>query len=391
MRRRRFIRGVVGGLCGLSRCAAPTRPGGERTRSPGTEFGERRPPSSVELPVPKRELYRSAPRDGIPAIVDPAFAADWSEVEIEVPSRTETKVYRPRLSDDESVIGLERAGQPRAYPLELLEWREVGNDDLASPLLVTYCPLCESAVVARRTVAGRETVFGVSGYLWHSDLVVYDCRTGSLWSQILATAIRGQRTGETLELLPSVLTTWGDWRASHPDTDVLLPPPLSNTVVGRVRMNYGFDLHEQWEKIWDRYPEGGGEFGGEEQDDGRLPRRALVLGVRVGDTARAYPFTVVSQEGVVNDTVGGRPVFVAVAGDTFVAYDRRVGGRVLRFESAREGHVRAGGSRWELTAGRAVDGPFEGKRLSRANARSSMYWFAWVALNPETDVYRGEN
>ncbi len=342
----------------------------------------------MELPIPKRELYRSAPRDGIPAIVDPVFAADWSEVAIEVPSQKGTDTYRPRLSDDDSVIGVERGGQPRAYPLELLDWHEVVNDNLGGPSLVTYCPLCKSAVVARRTVDGRRTVFGVSGYLWHSDLVMYDRRTGSLWSQILATAIRGQRTGETLELLPSVLTTWGDWRASHPDTDVLLPPPLSNTVVGRVQINYGFDLYERWEKIWERYPEEG-EFGSEEQGDGRLPKRALVLGVRVGETARAYPFNVVSQEGIVNDTVGGQPVFVAVAGETFVAYDRRIGGRVLRFDPARDGFVSGGGSRWELTTGRAVDGPFEGKRLSRANGQSSMYWFAWLAFNPETDVYRG--
>jgi len=53
------------------------------------------------------------------------------------------------------VIGVERDGAARAYPLKLLNWHEVVNDTFGQPLLVTYCPPCGSAMVAKRQVAGE--------------------------------------------------------------------------------------------------------------------------------------------------------------------------------------------------------------------------------------------
>jgi hypothetical protein len=155
----------------------------------------------------------------------------------------------------------------------VLNWHEVVNDTLGGPLLTTYCPICRSGLVARRTIDGEaagvggsesattgaskdgvvtpfggsgseatgastgENVspFGVSGLLYRGNLVLYDRATGSLRSQILATAIRGPRTGETLDVLPSTLTTWGTWCERFPGGEVLLPPPISDTVVGPVR------------------------------------------------------------------------------------------------------------------------------------------------------------
>ena len=324
------------------------------------------------------------PRDAIPAIVDPVFGPDWDGVEIELEGGT----YRPRLGADDRVIGVRSGDVARAYPLSVLSWHEVVNDVVdGAPLLVTYCPLCRSAVVAERTVRGWSTVFGVSGYLWRENLVLYDRRTDSLWSQLLATAIRGPETGTPLELRPASLTTWGRWRENQPDAEVLLPPPRSPTVVGTVRFNYSFDLYEQWERIWARYPDQApGSTGG----DTRVPPRELVIGVRSGGVAKAYPRTRVGWAGVVNDAVGDRPVVVSLAdGDQLVAYDRRVGGGTLAFDAGGDGTVTGGGSRWDLTSGRALDGPYEGERLRQANDLSPMLWFAWLAFNPATEVYMG--
>jgi len=182
----------------------------------------------VDLPVPSEELCAPLSKDIIPAIVDPVFADDWSELD------APTGVDRPLLPDDAPVIGVSRAGEARAYPLRILDWHEVVNDTFGAPLLMTYCVRCGSAIVAERFADGSETVFGVSGRLWRDDLVLYDERTESLWSQLLAAAIRGPLTGDRLTLVASSLTTWGAWRRRHPDTQVLLPPPHSNTVRGPV-------------------------------------------------------------------------------------------------------------------------------------------------------------
>jgi len=312
-------------------------------------------------------------KDGIPAITDPAFGADWSDWSAVPEHRPEDP---PALEDAAPVVGVGRDGEPRAYPLRILDHHEVVNDSFAGALLVTYCPLCGSAVVARSEVRGEETTFGVSGKLWRNDLVLYDEATDSLWSQLLATAIRGPATGERLELVPSSLSTWGEWREAHPDTRVLLPPPGSATVDGR-------DSRYQYELSKYGYEEERQVVGYDSSAE-----YTLVVGVVHGGEAVAYPFDAVRTAGAVNDRVGGLPVVVTVTpGGSLAAYERVGAGETFRFAVADERHLRAGGSRWERTTGRAVDGPHEGTRLSPANERSPLFRNAWEDFHPDSRVW----
>ncbi|WP_245902801.1 DUF3179 domain-containing (seleno)protein [Salinigranum rubrum] len=196
---------------------------------------------------------------GIRAIVDPAYAESWAGVDIDRKYRMGFEVG-DGLTDDSHVIGVTSAdgARARAYPLSVVWWHEVVNDRFDGPLLVTYCPICQSGMVAERRVAGVETTFGVSGQLWQppriytetakvdgrvfgasategeaearnsGNLVLYDEATRSYWSQLLARAICGEREGDRLEIVPSTVATWGAWCEEHPATDVLLPPPHSN-------------------------------------------------------------------------------------------------------------------------------------------------------------------
>jgi len=341
-----------------------TEPSDDVAPEPETPVAE-----DVELPVPKSELNRGAAKDAIPAITDPAFGADWSTADAS-------------LSDDDRVIGVVSDGRARAYPLSILNWHEIVNDEFGGLLLVTFCPLCGSAMTAERTADGEVTTFGVSGLLWQSDLVMYDAATDSLWSQILATAIRGDLTGEELRLVPSAVTTWGEWRSEHAATEVLLPPPESGTIVEAPARNYDTNPYAGYEDA-ERVGIGYNEF-----DDERLHPKAQVIGVATEDAARAYPLERVLSAGVVNDTVGDRPVVVTTTGaDSLVAYDRRVDSEVVAFEAAGTDHVAGGGSRWQRTTGEAVDGPHEGTSLERANGRSQMFWFAWLDFHEGTSVY----
>jgi hypothetical protein len=378
MDRRRYLAalgaGALGALAGCTGRGLGRGPGaGTATDTPTPEEGTvgRTPTGEFELPIPESEITRVLDKDRIPAITEPAFGPDWGQTDFE-------------LTDDDQIIGVERDGEARAYPMRILDWHEVVNDTFAGPLLVTFCPLCGSGVTGVREVNGQETQFGVSGRLWMSDLVMYDDLTDSLWSQILAQAIRGPETGDRIELVPSTLTTLGAWREEHPETSVLLPPPISGTVgeSDGVR-DYGRDPYDGYENI-DRIGVGYNDF-----EDDRLHPKTLVIGIENGDAARAYPFPQVeSAGGVVNDTVGGLPVVVATdPGDSLVAYERTVEGETLGFERVDARHLRAGGSRWRVVSGRAVDGPFEGSRLTRANDVSPEFWFAWAQFHPQTTVY----
>lgn len=244
MHRRRFLAAAAAVLPGLSGCAVGYR--GTPTPTYGTDI------PLARLGYPADVCEEQTNPELILAIDEPAFAADWSGVE--------TNRYPSGLADEDVVVGLTAGDRTRAYPVSVLAWHEVVNDQFDGPTLITYCPLCDSGLVAERRVSGRATIFRVSGLLWDppdlaarareddgtvfgvtrgetdvevrpsGNLVLVDDATGSRWSQLLARAICGPRRGDRLTALPSTTATWGSWRQEHPETEVLLPPPHSGTV-----------------------------------------------------------------------------------------------------------------------------------------------------------------
>lgn len=231
----------------------------------------------------------------------------------------------------------------------------------------------------------------MSGLLHRNDLVLYDSATESLWEQLSATAIQGPRMGESLTLVPSLFTTLGEWRDAYPETRVLCPPPESGTVHGPVTFPYGLDRYGAYRASRGVAPAEA------PPEDARLHPKTRVVGVVADGEVRAYPYPAVESAGFVEKRVGDRPVVVvvgparsvsALSGSLF-AYDRRIGGRTLLFAGTDErGVLRAGGSRWDVTTGRALDGYYRGQRLRQANAVPPLFWFAWVERHPDTSIYR---
>lgn len=163
--------------------------------------------------------YRQVRRpDDIAPIYDPKFAAaDDTDV-----------------SADELVIGLEINGDARAYPAGVLYNREMVNDTVGGvPVIVTWCPLCYTALVHHRGSTGSTLVFGNQGALYKGAMTWYDHETGSVWSQPTGEAIAGPLAGVSLELIPSQLTTWRQWLQANPHSLVLSPPSPASPYAGR--------------------------------------------------------------------------------------------------------------------------------------------------------------
>lgn len=154
-------------------------------------------------------LSGGPPKDGIPSIDDPVFTPVAQDTD---------------LDDKEPVIGLEIDGDARAYPLRVLMWHEIVNDTVGGrPVTVTYCPLCNAALVFDRVIDGAPDTFGTTGKLRNSDLVMYDRKTESWWQQFTGEAIAGEKTGAKLALVPSRLESWERFKARHPNGQVLVP------------------------------------------------------------------------------------------------------------------------------------------------------------------------
>ncbi|MQA66162.1 MAG: DUF3179 domain-containing protein [Alphaproteobacteria bacterium] len=181
---------------------APAAPRSWVMEWPRTDF--------TRFSVPLDEVRSGGPpRDGIPAIDQPAFV-DVEQVQ--------------DLSSRDPVIGLTINGESKAYPLRILTWHEIVNDTLGGvPVAVTYCPLCNAAIVFERRVDGRDLDFGTTGKLRHSDLVMYDRQTESWWQQFSGEAIVGTMTGKRLRMIPSRLESFDRFRARTPKGQVLVP------------------------------------------------------------------------------------------------------------------------------------------------------------------------
>ncbi len=147
-------------------------------------------------------------KDGIPAITDPKF----------------TKVTEARkwLEDDADGIVVTVGKTTHFYPYNIIVWHEIVNDTIEkTPLVVTFCPLCGSAIVFNATVNSKQEQFGVSGKLYESNLLMYDKTTESLWSQIIGEAVVGDRTGEKLSVYPSQVMSFKQASGKYPSMDVL--------------------------------------------------------------------------------------------------------------------------------------------------------------------------
>ncbi|GAB4187549.1 MAG: DUF3179 domain-containing protein [Wenzhouxiangellaceae bacterium] len=184
-------------------------------------------PSTVEWEA----LYQGCPkRDCIPAIDEPRFIS------------AEEADY---LQADELVLGMAIEGDARAYPVRIMNFHEIVNDQFGDlPVAVTFCPLCGSGVAFDRRLDGEAVEFGVSGVLHDSDLVMYDRRSESLWQQITGAAIMGPKLGETLTMLPLSMSEWSTWKAAYPQTRVLTV--ASGQDLGERGGDYGRDVYKDY-------------------------------------------------------------------------------------------------------------------------------------------------
>lgn len=328
--------------------------------------------------VPYEELLALLPtRDGIPAIDNPVFistdeAADW-------------------LADVEPVIAFEANGDARAYPLQILTWHEIVNDTVGDiPVSVTFCPLCNSAVVFDRRLDGQVYDFGTSGWLRHSDLVMYDRQTESLWQQFTGEGIVGELAGEQLTLLPSSIVSFADFRQAFPEGQIL------SRDTG-YRRDYGQNPYPGYDAI------GQNPFAFIGELDGRLAAMERVITVSPGDVDVAYPLTELVERGVINDTQGGQDLVVFHTGGTASAldtpiiaigadvgatgvFDPNLNGQKLTFSKEGDKIVDdRTGSTWNIL-GQAIDGPLTGEALTPI-VHFDHFWFSWAAFRPDTIIY----
>ena len=318
------------------------------------------------------------PKDGIPAIDRPKFisidkADQW-------------------LDGQEPVIVLTLAGQVRAYPLQILIYHEIVNDDIADvPVSITFCPLCNASIVFDRRVEGKVLDFGVTGKLRMSDMIMYDRQTESWWQQFTGKGIVGTYAGTVLKQIPASIVAYSDFREAYPTGLVL----SSDTGYSRP---YGSNPYRGYDQVGD-YP-----FLFSGKIDKRLPAMERVLFVRHSEQQRLYPFALVSELSVINDALGDLKIVIFGKQGTLSALDavqikkskkivsvtawsRQLDDQILSFEfTDNQIRDRESGSHWNIL-GKASSGPYIGRQLNEVDS-GVHFAFAWLAFHPDSDIYQ---
>jgi len=274
---------------------------------------------------PSKFLSGGPGKDGIPSIDAPKFiSANKADW----------------LSDDELGLGIIYKNEARFYPFRILVYHEIVNDFIRSdPILVTYCPLCFTGIGFIREFDNEAVEFGVSGKLYNSELVMYDRKTDSYWPQTLGKAVLGPYTGKTIKKIPTDTVKWGDWKKVHPETKVL------SKDTGFLRSYDGSNPYGRKGDFTDinlQFPL--------ENKDLRLEAYEIVYGLELNGKFKAYKKSDLEQKSRIEDTIGGEKV-------------------IIEFDK-------------NLKSARAY------RESEEQVVVDTLFWFAWAAFHPETELYK---
>ena len=323
------------------------------------EYFERRPQSFIRLDEIR---WGGVRRDGIPPLKNPAMItasdAAW-------------------LQDADVVFGVAINGDVRAYPKRILAWHEMFKDRIGGRELAgVYCTLCGALVLYDVTVGGVHHELGTSGFLYRSNKLMYDHATKSLWSTLTGSPVVGRLAGKGIELeaLYVVTTTWKEWRARHPNTQV-----LSRETGHQRDYSEGAAYRDYFasDRLMFTVP----------KRDARLPNKAEVLALRLPQAPR-------EALAIAADYLAARPVYHARIGNMNVVVLTDTSGANRVYEARETTFVNWDNS---STARDSLGGAWRvdesqltapnGQTLKRLPAHRA-FWFGWHAAFPDTRLVK---
>ncbi len=270
------------------------------------------------------------------------------------------------MQDDDLVFGVKINGDARAYPLRIMGWHEMFNDTIGGvPVALAYCTLCGSGILFETQLEDRAEplIFGSSGFLYRSNKLMFDRETDSLWNQFTGQPVSGPlvEAGIELKILPVIITSWENWQAINPDTQIL-------SLTTGYRRNYGSGVVYR-----DYFASPDLMFPTIVRDESVLQRKDYVFGVREFAISKAWPITAFESERIINDAIGEKNLVLLgnAATRSVRAYER---GTQVFETTERPDQLLAGSGIWQISeeALTATDG----STLARVPGHIA-YWFAW--------------
>ncbi len=314
--------------------------------------------------IPQNEVFDSGVgRDGIPSIDDPKFDK----------IQDVNKAF-----DDQLVIGLRYNGKVRGYPLPILDWHEIVNDEIEGlHIAITYCPLTGTAIGWSRKFGNTISTFGVSGLLFNSNLMPYDRRSLSIWSQQRLECVNGTRIGSRPETFSLIETTLATWRKSFPDAEIM------NATTGFDR-SYSFYPYGNYRTNHDLL------FFPISTDDSRIPNKERVLGVIIEESVKAYRFNKTSEgvETLLDNFKGQSMVIIRSKLDNYnTAFFNPLEKTFHPIQDSLPFIMKDDQQNYYDLSGSVIAGPDKGTILERPQSFMG-YWFSWPTFYKDVTIFQ---
>ena len=278
-------------------------------------------------------------------------------------------------------------------------FHEITNDIVGGiPVVVNYCPLCNSAIVFDRRLDYEETHylldFGVSGMLRKSNLAMWDRQTESWWQQFTGEALVGKLTGAELKEISSMLTSLNDFFENYPSGKVL------STETGHFK-EYGTNPYTGYDN-----PENTKPFLFKDKVDERLPAMERIVNIQIDEEYKIYPYSVIQKEGVINDVFNKEAIVLFFSSKTVSVLDKasikdskeigsvtvffpQIDNKILTFRKSNSNYMdEQTASLWSIT-GTCFDGHYKG-RVLRPIPHGNHFAFSWFAFYPDSEIYEIE-
>jgi hypothetical protein len=306
-------------------------------------------------------VWGGVKKDGIPALTNPKLI-----------NASEADYLRAK----DLVFGVELNGDARAYPHRLMDSHEMLNDVVGGQAVsLAYCTLCRSGILFDTTVDGRSFTFGSSGLLYRSNKLMYDHQTESLWMTIPGEPVSGKlaQSGIRLKRLPVVVTTWEDWKSSHPDTRVL-------------SLETGYNRDYRPGALYGEYFASPDLMFPAPKRDDRLKPKDEVFALLLNGQPKAYPLRKLREKRIINDRLGNENIaLITTAKSGAVRAYFRGERSFLPAVNSGETIKATDNSRWKLTEAALIN-EASGERLLRLPGHLA-YWFGWVNFYPQTLLF----
>lgn len=326
-------------------------------------------PKAEKWLIPIDQVLDGGPgRDGIPSIDNPDF------ISVDAVNF---------LTDDDLVVGIKLGNDVKAYPHDILDWHEIINDKVDSKeLALVYCPLTGTGMAWNRMLNGSLTTFGVSGLLYNANIIPYDRKTGSNWSQMRMECVNGDLIGSTPEAMMVLETSWATWKKWFPNSQVVSPETGFNRAYGVYP--YG-DYRTNHDNLI--FPV--------EKLDERLPSKQRTHGIIINGKAKGYNLQDFGSETrLIEDEFEGVPL-VIVGNESLnfvVSFERKASdGTVLNFTLIEENGTSILkdqlGNVYDIFGYKVDESGNTGTERLTPTVSMMGYWFAWGTFYTDLELF----